>query len=161
MISMGDFTYCDCSPEVQFHADADLVVGKYCSIARGFKVLLGGNHRGDWVSTFPFPAMFPGSPDIPGHRATKGNVVIGNDVWIGNCVTILSGVTIGDGAIIGAGSVVVKDIPPYSISAGNPCIVRKYRFTPDQIRLLCEIKWWDWPDEKIREEIEWIQSTEE
>ena len=158
MVSIGDFTYCDCSPEVQFQADADLVVGKYCSIARGFKVFLGGNHRVDWISTFPFPVMFPGSPDIPGHRATKGNVVIGNDVWIGNCVTILSGVTIGDGAVIGAGSVVVKDIPPYSISAGNPCIVRKYRFTPDQIRLLCEIKWWNWPNEKVKEAIPLLMS---
>lgn len=47
-------------------------------------------------------------------------VIIGNDVWIGSRVIILPGVTIGDGAIIGAGSVVTKDVPPYSIFAGNP-----------------------------------------
>ena len=71
---------------------------------------MGGNHRGDWISTFPFSALFPDSPDIADYQVSKGDVAIGNDVLIGAGVTILSGVTIGDGAIIGAGSVVVKDV---------------------------------------------------
>lgn len=50
-------------------------------------------------------------------------VTIGNDCWIGANAIICSGVTIGDGCVIGAGSVVVKDIPPHSFAAGNPCRV--------------------------------------
>jgi len=54
-------------------------------------------------------------------------VTIGNDVWIGARVIILPGVHIGDGCVIGAGSVVTKDIPAYSICAGNPAKVVKER----------------------------------
>lgn len=50
-------------------------------------------------------------------------VKIGNDCWFGANVVICPGVTVGDGCVIGAGSVVVKDIPPYTFAAGNPCRV--------------------------------------
>ena len=53
-------------------------------------------------------------------------VSIGNGCWIGGGVIILPGVHIGDGSVIGAGSVVTRDIPPYSLAAGNPCrVIRK------------------------------------
>lgn len=54
-------------------------------------------------------------------------VRIGDDVWIGGQVIILPGVNIGSHSIIGAGSVVTKDIPEWSIVAGNPAIIKKYR----------------------------------
>jgi acetyltransferase-like isoleucine patch superfamily enzyme len=54
-------------------------------------------------------------------------VKIGADVWIGAGCKILGGITIGDGCVVGAGSVVTKDLPPYSISVGNPARVIKYR----------------------------------
>lgn len=59
---------------------------------------------------------------------SKGKVVISDNVWIGENVCILPNVTIGEGSVIGANSVVNRDIPPYSIAAGNPAIVvRKIR----------------------------------
>jgi virginiamycin A acetyltransferase len=128
--------------------DAELIIGKYCSIAANLRVFLGGNHRTDWISTFAFPEFF-GFGHAPGQPYTKGDVVIGNDVWIGDSVTIMSGVTIGHGAVIGAKSVVVSDIDPYAIAAGNPARVRKFRFAAGEIKDLLELAWWDWPVEKV------------
>lgn len=57
---------------------------------------------------------------------SKGPVRIGNNVWIGDKATILPNVTIGDGAVIAANAVVTKDVPAYSVAAGNPAkIVKK------------------------------------
>ena len=56
---------------------------------------------------------------------SKGSVIIGNNVWIGDKATILPNVTIGDGAVIAANSVVTKDVPAYSVVAGNPAKVIK------------------------------------
>ena len=55
----------------------------------------------------------------------KGKVIIGNNVWIGDKATVLPGVSIGDGAIIGANSVVTKDVPAFSVVAGNPAKIIK------------------------------------
>jgi len=53
-------------------------------------------------------------------------VVIGDKSWIGFNSIVLKGVTIGEGSIVGAGSVVTKDVPPYTIVAGNPArIIRE------------------------------------
>lgn len=50
-------------------------------------------------------------------------ITIGDNVWIGGNVVICPGVTIGDCAVIGAGSVVTRDVPPWTVAAGNPCRV--------------------------------------
>ena len=61
-------------------------------------------------------------------------ITIGNNVWIGAGSTILAGVTIGDNTVIGAGSVVVRDIPPHTFAAGNPCRVIRQLTDKDSIR---------------------------
>ena len=76
-----------------------LKIGKFCSIADNVTIFLGGEHRNDWVSTYPFNALLKNYEHIEGHPKSKGDVIIGNDVWIGSRVVILSGVKIGDGAI--------------------------------------------------------------
>jgi len=133
-----------------------LTVGKFCSIAPGVKIYLGGNHRMDWVTTFPFPDYFKHHAHYTGHRTTNGDVIIGNDVWIAGDVTILSGVTIGDGAVIGNKSLVTKDIPPYAVVGGNPAQILKYRFDDDIIEKLLNIKWWDWELDLIDKSIPYM-----
>lgn len=123
---------------------ASLAVGSYTSIAPGVKIFLGGEHRIDWVTTFPFNVLWESARHHKGHPKTKGDVLIGSDVWIGAAALISSGVTIGDGAVVGAGAVVTRDVAPYAVVAGNPARVVKFRFDEEVIERLLALRWWDW-----------------
>jgi acetyltransferase-like isoleucine patch superfamily enzyme len=153
-ISYGRFTYGYEGVTIrQWNEGAALRVGSFCSIADKVTIFLGGNHRIDWITTFPFDHAFReeiGRFGITGHPSSKGDVVIGNDVWIGSGSTIMSGVTIGDGAVIAANSTVTKDVAPYAIAGGNPAKHIRYRFGEDVRNLLLELKWWELPLEEIR-----------
>lgn len=154
---IGEYTYGKPSI-VSWGKEATLKIGRYCSIAENVVVFLGSEHRTDWISTYPFPIFLEEGKSIKGHPGTKGDVIIGNDVWIGFNVIIISGVTIGDGAAIGAGSVVAKEVPPYAIVSGNPARIVRYRFNEETIQKLLQIRWWDWPDEKVKQNIDLICS---
>ena len=140
-----------------------LTIGKFCSIACGAKFLFNSaNHALGSLSTYPFPIFFEewGLPveDIPQAWDNKGDIVIGNDVWIGYEALILAGVTVGDGAVVGTRAVVTKDVPPYTIVGGVPAKPIRKRFSDDVIERLLELKWWDWPVERIAANLEAIQS---
>lgn len=153
-VNIGEHTYG--IPQIKsWGNDGNVTIGKYCSIADNVKIYCGGNHRIDWVSTFPFPAFdyFKEHKNISDYCSSKGDIIIGNDVWIGNDVSILSGVNIGDGAVIGANTVIAKNIEPYSVVVGNPQRVVKKRFTTEQINKLLEIKWWNWSDEDVNRNV--------
>lgn len=155
--TVGEHTYG--VPEVfSWGEKATLTIGKFCSISYGVQIFLGGEHRVDWISTYPFSEFFNEGRVIPGHPHTKGNVKIGNDVWLASGSKILSGVTIGDGAVIGAGSVIAKDIPPYAVAVGNPGRVIKYRFEAEIIDHLLDIRWWDWPIEEVLKNLPLLMS---
>jgi acetyltransferase-like isoleucine patch superfamily enzyme len=145
--SIGDWTYGN--PMVRdWNQGTALVIGKYCSIADGVKILLGGEHRTDWLSTFPFTELFS-TLDTPRIGTTKGDVHIGHDVWIGSDALILSGVTVGSGAVIAARSVVTSSVQPYSIVAGNPARHIRFRLSEQVIPQMLAIAWWNWPHNQV------------
>lgn len=153
--SIGDHTYGE--PRILcFEETTRLQIGRYCSISAQVTILLGGNHRQDWVTTYPFPAFpdkWPEAAALTGHPASKGDVVIGSDVWIGFGATILSGVTIGHGAVIGAGAVVSRDVAPYAVAAGNPAREVRKRFGEETIAKLLVLQWWNWPEDRVRKHL--------
>lgn len=136
-------------------------IGRYTSI--GEDVQVGrGDHPTRWLSTSPafyqqpanlfrtgtgyaggdaYKAYAPKLP--PGKRPTELKLTkIGHDVYIGHGAFIRPGVTIGHGAIVAGRAVVVKDVPPYAVVAGNPAAVKKYRFAPEIIAVLLALEWW-------------------
>jgi acetyltransferase-like isoleucine patch superfamily enzyme len=154
-ISVGRYTYgLEKLTIHQWGEGAALQIGSFCSIASSVTIYLGGNHRVDWISTFPFGHVFAeelGVPAVEGHPSTNGDVVIGNDVWIGKGSTIMSGVTIGNGAVISANSHVIKDVAPYEIVGGNPAKTLKRRFDAEVVDLLEQLAWWDRPLPHIKQ----------
>ena len=140
-----------------------LKIGKFCSIACGAKFLFtSANHTMKSLSTYPFPIFFEewelDGKDIRDAWDNKGDIVIGNDVWIGYEAVVLSGVTIGNGAIIGTRALVTKDVPPYTIVGGVPAKPIRKRFDEETIQKLEEIRWWNWEEDRIKRNIQAIQS---
>lgn len=147
---IGDYSYSGSNTTMNFAS-----IGKFCSLARN--VDIGGfDHDYRKVTTMP---MFRfqqlsggGDPEI----GEKELCVIGNDVWIAAGTQILHKVSVGDGAVVGGGAVVTKDVPPYAIVAGVPAKIIKFRFDEQTIAELMEIRWWDWPEDVVLSNIEWM-----
>lgn len=171
-IIVGDYTYYD-DPEdsenfernVLYHfpfIGDKLIIGKFCALARGVKFIMNGaNHKLSGISTYPFQIfgngwekVMPDMSDLP----YKGDTMVGHDVWIGYDALIMPGVKIGNGAIVSSRSVVVNDVPPYTAVGGNPAKPIKQRFPQETIAILESIAWWDWPIEKITQNLEVIVS---
>jgi acetyltransferase-like isoleucine patch superfamily enzyme len=158
-LTMGRYSYN--RPEIVVYPGdtAQVWVGNFVSIAENVALVVGGNHRLDWVSSFALRETLglPGAfEQIP---TTKGDIVIGHDAWIGRGATILSGVSVGNGAVVGAGAVVTKDVRPYAIVVGNPARELGRRFDDAQIAALERIAWWDWPIEQIVENVELLNGA--
>lgn len=173
-IIIGDYTYYD-DPEnstdfernVLYHypfIGDRLVIGKFCALAHGVKFIMNGaNHKMSGISTYPFQIFGNGWEKVKPEQGSlpyKGDTVVGNDVWIGYDTLVMPGVKIGDGAIIASRSVVVGDVPAYMIVGGNPAKPIRERFPPEVIAELEAIAWWDWPIEKITQNLEVIVSAD-
>lgn len=158
---IGDHSYG--RPKIRFPESGErLAIGRFCSIADRVEILLGGNHRTDWATTYPFgafAALWPdGSPLSAAYHASRGGVAIGSDVWLGSGATILSGVTIGHGAVVAARAVVTRDVAPYAIVGGNPARAIRPRFDPERVAGLLETQWWSLPDADVATLLPLLQS---
>ncbi len=142
------------------HPDARLAIGSYCSISKNVTIFLGGNHRVDWVSSYPFPAFHEQAKHIQNYVITRGDVLIGSDVWLCQNTTILSGVTIGHGAVVANGAIVTKDVAPYEIVGGNPAKHIRWRFDEPMREALLASAWWDWPEEEVLNVVDLICSDD-
>lgn len=139
--------------------DNNLLIGKFCQIASGVRFIMGAaNHPMNGISTYPFKVFEKSWKDAPMNVIEKGDTIIGNDVWIGNSATIMPGVRIGDGAIIGTNALVTKDVEPYTVVGGNPAQVIRNRFDTKTTDFLVQLAWWNWPVEKITENLPAITS---
>ncbi|MBQ8482109.1 MAG: CatB-related O-acetyltransferase [Alphaproteobacteria bacterium] len=142
-------------PDLYIANPTETSIGSFVSIGKGVRIG-HGTHPQNYLSSSPYLYL-----DRLGYKtsATSSHnewevlkpVHIGNDVWIGDDVWIKNGVTIGDGAILGAKSVITKDVPAYAVVVGTPAQVMKYRFPADIIEKLLQSKWWNLPDEIIKQ----------
>ena len=134
-------------------------VGRFCSIGPDVVVGLGRHPTRKFVSTYPGFYSDKNAGCAVRLREDKifdddpPTTFFENDVWVGANTIIPGGVHIGNGAIIAAGAVITRDVPPYAIVGGNPAAVIRYRFDDEQIQILLASQWWEWPLQKILENV--------
>jgi len=141
---------------------AKLRVGRFSTFALNVTVLLGSDRQHAALANFPFPAPNFGHvfKDTPKTATEGGDVSIGADVRIGHGALICAGVAIADGAVIEPSSVVTENVPPYTIVAGNPARPIRQRFDDETIALLLQLRWWDWPLERIKRHLSVLCSSD-
>lgn len=113
--------YCDYGKNIE--VGRNFFANYNCTILDVAKVVIGDN-----CQIAPNVSIYTaGHPVHPAARNTMYeygiSITIGDNVWIGGNVVICPGIRIGDNVVIGAGSVVTRDIPAWSLAAGNPCRV--------------------------------------
>jgi virginiamycin A acetyltransferase len=135
-------------PNTDIYAAVNEVsIGSFCSIARNVSIQEYNHHHNRLTTYNIFKNIFLTNQELD--YDSKGPIIIENDVWIGSHCVITSGAHISSGAVIATNSVVTGYIPPYAIVGGTPAKVIKYRFEPEAIEQLLQLKWWDWPIERI------------
>ncbi|MGE3507404.1 MAG: acyltransferase [Vicinamibacterales bacterium] len=100
-----------------FSVAQSITIGRHCLFAGEIKVIDNNSHSLDFEKR---------RANAPLHASEVAPIVIDDDVWIGTNCIILKGVTIGRGAVVAAGSVVTRDVPPFTVVAGNPARVVKH-----------------------------------
>jgi virginiamycin A acetyltransferase len=163
-IEVGEYSYYDSYDDpLAFERDAvlygfgpeRLIIGRFCAIASHVRFLMpGANHADLGPSTYPFGVFGAGwatTMDLVMSAPSRGDTVVGHDVWLGYSALVLPGVRIGHGAVVAAASVVARDVPPYTIVAGNPARIVRSRFSEQDVAGLLRAAWWDWPIELITE----------
>ena len=149
-VTMDDYSYVVNDAEIAY-----TTFGKFCSIAAMTRINPGNHpmHRASQAHfTYRASAYFPGESDDAEffEWRREHRVHIGHDVWIGHGAIVLPGRSVGTGAVVAAGAIVTKDVPAYTIVAGNPARPIKRRFPKAITSRLAELAWWDWDHETLR-----------
>jgi phosphonate metabolism protein (transferase hexapeptide repeat family) len=149
-VTMDDYSYVVNDAQITY-----TTIGRFCSIAAMTRINPGNHpmHRASQAHfTYRASAYFPGESDEAGffEWRREHRVHIGHDVWIGHGAIVLPGRKVGTGAVVAAGAVVTKDVPAYTIVAGNPARIIKRRFSEDVADRLTAMAWWDWNHETFR-----------
>jgi len=149
-VTMGDYSYVVNDAQITY-----TTIGKFCSIAAMTRMNPGNHpmHRAAQAHfTYRASAYFSQESDdaefFEWRRSHR--VDIGHDVWIGHGAIVLPGRSVGTGAVVAAGAIVTKDVPAYTIVAGNPARTIKRRFPEPVANRLTELAWWDWDHEALR-----------
>jgi acetyltransferase-like isoleucine patch superfamily enzyme len=151
-VEIGKFSYVNQNSNLR-----NCKIGNYCSISYGVNIS-PSEHYTNYITTHPilYEKHF-GFVNNTNKKKLK-KVEIGNDVLISINSTILEGVKIGDGAIVAAGAVVTKDVRPYEIVGGVPAKHIRYRFDQNKIDFLTNLEWWNWDEEKIKDNIVFLKT---
>lgn len=150
-VTMDDYSYVVNDGQITY-----TTIGKFCSIAAMIRINPGNHpmHRATQAHfTYRASSYFPGEADDADFFAWRRehHVTIGHDVWMGHGAVVLPGRQIGTGAVIAAGAIVTKDVPPYTIVAGNPARPIRRRFSEQVETGLMDLAWWDWDHEMLRQ----------
>lgn len=148
---------------INFKRKYKIHIGNYTQIGEGFTIISSSAHTKELIINNL--GALPRNKRLQDLHSSKfveqyGDVKIGNDVWIGKDCFVKGGITIGDGAVLGAKAMVTHDVPPYTVVGGVPARVIGERFPKKIQKELLEIKWWDWPEEKIKDIIEIFYNPE-
>lgn len=144
-VSVGKGSYIN--GKIRIVGGAEVRIGKYCAMGSDIHIISSNHDIAHANLQYMFANRYIKKSVVD---VSEGPVVIGNNVWVGDLAIILPGVRIGDGAVVAAGSVVTKDVEPFSVVAGNPAKLIKYRFNKKKIRKLIKIRWWNWSAKKIK-----------
>ena len=129
-VRLGDFALVH---GARIICDAEVVIGDHALIS--WNVVLMDTYRlsaDPLVRRRELSAVSAGRPRVLAGAAEARPVVVGAGAWLGFDVVVLPGVTVGEGSIVGAKSVVTKDVPPYTVAAGNPARVVRAITTEDE-----------------------------
>lgn len=139
---------------ISISGDGKVIIGKYCAIGT-YVTIITTNHGMNFANT---QDTLQCRNKFKLTRENKTDVILGNNVWIGDNATILPGVVIDSGAVIGANSVVTRYVEPFTIVAGAPARLIRKRFTDDVADKLLKTSWWNWNEQKIKDNKEFFET---